>query len=78
MKIGGIVKNSFVDYPGLISTCVFVVGCNINCWYCHNRHLLEGKQSLIDESEIFKFLETHRGFIDAVVVSEESQLFKMI
>ena len=69
MKIGGIVKNSFVDYPGLISTCVFVVGCNINCWYCHNRHLLEGKQSLIDESEIFKFLEKHRGFIDAVVVS---------
>lgn len=69
MKIGGFVKNSFVDYPGLISTCIFVVGCNLNCWYCHNRHLLGGTQSLIEESEIFDFLSSHKGFIDAVVVS---------
>lgn len=69
MKIGGFVKNSFVDYPGLISTCVFVVGCNLNCWYCHNRHLLDGTQNLIEESEIFEFLSSHKGFIDAVVVS---------
>lgn len=69
MKIGGFVKNSFVDYPGLISTCIFVVGCNMNCWYCHNKHLLSGKQNLISEKEIFEFLSERKSFIDAVVVS---------
>ena len=69
MKIGGFVKNSFVDYPGLISTCIFTVGCNLNCWYCHNKHLLIDQQKLINEEEIFEFLSSHKGFIDAVVVS---------
>lgn len=69
MKIGGFVKNSFVDYPGLISTCIFVVGCNMNCWYCHNKHLLSGKQNLVDENKILEFLFERKGFIDAVVVS---------
>ncbi|MBQ3047714.1 MAG: anaerobic ribonucleoside-triphosphate reductase activating protein [Clostridia bacterium] len=69
MQIGGFVKNSFVDYPGLISCCVFVVGCNFNCWYCHNSHLLKDNNTLIDEKTIFEFLSSHKSFIDAVVVS---------
>lgn len=69
MQIGGFVKNSFVDYPGLISCCVFVVGCNFNCWYCHNNHLLKKEVDLINENTIFDFLSTHKSFIDAVVVS---------
>lgn len=69
MKIGGFVKNSFVDYPGLICSTIFTVGCNLRCWYCHNSHLFDTNQKLIDENEIFEFLKSHKGFIDGVVIS---------
>lgn len=69
MIIGGFVKNSFVDYPGLISSVIFTVGCNFRCWYCHNSHLFEKKENNIKEEEIFKFLSSHKTFIDAVVIS---------
>lgn len=69
MKIGGFVKNSFVDYPGKIACTIFTVGCNMRCWYCHNSHLFNKQKNLIDEEEIFKFLQEHQGFLDGVVVS---------
>ena len=69
MKIGGFVKNSFVDYPGLICSVIFTVGCNLRCWYCHNSHLFDDRQKLVREQEIFDFLSSHKGFIDAVVIS---------
>ena len=69
MKIGGFVKNSFVDYPGLISSVIFTVGCNFRCWYCHNSHLFDERQNYVNEEEIFEFLSSHKTFIDAVVIS---------
>jgi len=68
MKIGGYVKNSFVDYPGKISFVVFTNGCNLRCWYCHNSHLFQNRD-FVDEDFIFNFLKTHKTFIDAVVIS---------
>ncbi|MGI5850042.1 MAG: anaerobic ribonucleoside-triphosphate reductase activating protein [Christensenellales bacterium] len=68
MQIAGFIKNSFVDYPGLIAAVVFVPGCNMDCWYCHNKHLLKS-QNLIDPEVINSFLDTHKGFIDGVVIS---------
>ena len=70
MKIGGFLKNSFIDYKNNISCVVFVTNCNMNCYYCHNKHLLNNNQKeLINENEIFDFLQTRKGFIDAVVIS---------
>lgn len=69
MKIGGFVKNSFVDYPGKIACSIFTVGCNMRCWYCHNSHLFNKTQNLIDEDEILDFLNTHKDFLDGVVIS---------
>ena len=40
MKIGGLQKISMVDYPGKMAAVVFCPGCNLNCYYCHNRWLL--------------------------------------
>jgi len=68
MQIAGFVKNSFVDYPGHIAAAVFVPGCNMDCWYCHNRALWEHGE-LIDEEEVAAFLMKRRGFLDGVVVS---------
>lgn len=70
MIIGGFMKNTFVDYPGKIASIVFTEGCNLNCWYCHNYALIENKQeSKVIEEEIFNYLSSMRGLIDAVVVS---------
>ena len=68
MEIAGFIKNSFVDYPGCIASVVFVPGCNMDCWYCHNKPLWR-RENLLDMAEIDDFLESHKSFIDGVVIS---------
>lgn len=69
MTFAGLVKHSLVDYPGLVACVVFVPGCNYDCYFCHNRHLLGGIHPIIPQSEIEDFLVRRAGLIDAVVVS---------
>jgi pyruvate formate lyase activating enzyme len=69
MKIAGYLKNSFVDYPGQIACVVFVPGCNLDCYYCHNRHLLGRTDFNVGPDEIIGYLQNRTGFIDAVVIS---------
>ncbi len=68
MQIAGFVKNSFIDYPGIIAAVVFVPGCNMDCWYCHNKHIWDAAK-LLDQKEILNFLQKRAGFIDGVVIS---------
>lgn len=68
MKIAGLVKNSFVDYPGNISTVVFTFGCPLSCYYCHNKHILD-VQNLIEENVVFEYLNKRKNLVDAVVIS---------
>jgi pyruvate formate lyase activating enzyme len=68
MNFGGMVKNSFVDYPDKLACVFFTTGCNFRCWYCHNSHLFYAKPDITEQSAL-AFLEEHRGFLDAVVVS---------
>ncbi|MGD9078421.1 MAG: anaerobic ribonucleoside-triphosphate reductase activating protein, partial [Desulfobacterales bacterium] len=35
MNIGGLLKNSMIDYPGKLSCGIFLSGCNFDCPYCH-------------------------------------------
>ena len=71
MIISGIQKNSFVDFPGKLSAVVFTPGCNMNCFYCHNRMLISGVNSeeLVDEDSFLEMLSDRKGFLDGVVVS---------
>jgi pyruvate formate lyase activating enzyme len=72
MKIGGLQKNSLIDYPGKLSCVVFLAGCNFACPYCHNPGLVTnpapGNRALKRE-ELFAFLQERRGFLDGVVIS---------
>ena len=69
MKISGMVKNSFVDYPGQIACVLFVPGCNFDCFYCHNRHLIESPPESIAMDAVFSFLQKRLGQLDGVVVT---------
>lgn len=71
MQIGGLQKFSLLDYPGKISAVVFTQGCNFRCPYCHNPELVDPAryQECLPEEEIFSFLETRRGKLEAVTVT---------
>ncbi|MCK7486830.1 MAG: anaerobic ribonucleoside-triphosphate reductase activating protein [Bacillus subtilis] len=69
MKFVGIVKSSLIDYPGKISIVLFTPGCNLDCYYCHNRALIEDFVPAIDNHEILSLIERRVGLIDAIVIT---------
>jgi pyruvate formate lyase activating enzyme len=71
MKIAGLRKCSMVDYPGKMAAVIFTPGCNLDCYYCHNRFLLDedALQEEHDPQAVLAILARRRGFLDGVVVS---------
>ena len=69
MIIGGLQRTSTIDFPGRLSCVVFARGCDLDCFYCHNRELLAPGGGAISQEEVLAFLEKRRGLLDGVVVS---------
>ena len=72
MRIGGLQKNSLIDYPGKISSVIFLSGCNFDCPYCHNPDLAKGclpHAAELNSPDICRFLKHRQGFLDGVVIS---------
>lgn len=67
--IGGLLKTSFIDYPGKVSAVVFIRGCNFSCPYCHNPELVRFDGPEEDEAAVTAFLESRRGLLDGVVIT---------
>lgn len=67
----GLQKTGAVDYPGLLSSVIFLPGCNMRCPYCHNPNLVTeiDKTTLIPIDDIFLFLKKRSGIIRGVVIS---------
>ncbi|NCA67463.1 MAG: anaerobic ribonucleoside-triphosphate reductase activating protein [Clostridia bacterium] len=68
MHIAGFNPNSFVDYPDNIAAVVFISGCNLDCWYCHNKWILKSKDNYSEEA-VFERIRKNKDFLDAVVIS---------
>ena len=72
MKVAAIQRTSFVDYPGKIAAVVFTPGCNLDCFYCHNRMLLgwDGNDpGTTPPFHVLEYLSKRQGLLDAVVLS---------
>ena len=71
MEIAAVVKCSFIDYPGKIAAVVFTPGCNLRCFFCHNRVLIDSDNITCGttQKEVLAWLEARLGLLDAVVVS---------
>ncbi len=73
MLIAGLQKLSLIDYPQKTAAIIFTLGCNFNCFYCHNRELIFSskfpKENLKREEDIFSFLERRKGVLDAVSIT---------
>ena len=68
--VAGWQKNSFIDFPGTVSTVLFFSGCNLRCPYCHNPDIVNaGPEGSISSGDIGDFLEKRKGIIEGVVLS---------
>jgi pyruvate formate lyase activating enzyme len=79
MNIKGIQKTSLVDFPGRLSSVLFVSGCNFNCGYCYNIDLVSRKNDLetYADEEILKLLKARSSLIESVVITGgEPTLYK--
>lgn len=74
MIIAGFQKNSLVDYAGKVSAVVFTPYCNFDCYYCHNRMLLErdpekAQYQVYPEEEILEFLDRRKGLLQGLCIT---------
>ncbi len=69
MIFGGLQKSSTIDFPGVLCCVLFTRGCDLDCFYCHNRELIGRAGSSLPEEEVWTFLEKRKGLLDGVVVS---------
>lgn len=72
MEIAGYVKTSLIEWPGKISSVIFVPGCNFRCPFCHNADLVDDKVERfprIEEERIIADLKSRKGWVEAVVVT---------
>ena len=69
MIFGGVQKTSTIDFPGVLSCVLFTRGCNMDCFYCHNRELISFEGASLPEADIMAFLAKRRGILDGVTIS---------
>ena len=73
MKLVGYLQTSLLEWPGKVSSLVFVSGCNFNCPFCHNADLVNPDKiknlPSITETEVLTDLKKRKKWIDGVVIS---------
>ena len=70
MKIAGLQKLTLLDYPSKVACIIFTQGCNYKCPYCQNSGLIDhSNEDLIDEEEIFEYLDKRKKVLDGIVIS---------
>lgn len=71
VEIKGLEKLAPKDYPGFISSTVFLGGCNFRCPYCNNADLVLRPETIPDypHAEFIKFLDARKDWLEAVCLS---------
>ncbi len=71
MNIRGLYKTSLIDFPGRISTVLFLGGCNLRCRYCYNSRIALDSDELPVHSreEVMELLTRRSRVVDGVTVT---------
>jgi pyruvate formate lyase activating enzyme len=71
VEIKGLEKFASRDFPGHISSTVFLGGCNFRCPYCHNADLVLQPESLPTTllEAFICYLDMRQGWLEGVCVS---------
>ena len=67
MEFVGIDKFSLLDFDEKVSIVLFSPACNFRCPFCHNGDSVLNSNTPIQFDEIYEFLKSRVGLIDAVV-----------
>lgn len=78
MKVnyGSYVPLSTVDDLGHASVVIFFRGCDLNCWYCHNKHIMSGEE-LVDIEEIKDSIKQSAPYVSSVTFSGGEPLLQI-
>ena len=72
VEIGGFQRVSLMDYPGKITSIIFLTGCNMRCPFCHNAELVMRNYNslrIYGEDEILEKISEALNFIEAVTIT---------
>jgi len=71
VEIKGLEKFAPKDFPGYISSTVFLGGCNFRCPYCHNSDLVLNSQTLptVPMDYFIGFLDSRKNWLEGICVS---------
>ncbi len=73
MRIGGFVKQSLIDWEGVLAAVIFTKWCNFRCGYCHNPSLvlpqLLNHRADLEERAIWDYLTLRRHWLEGVVIT---------
>jgi pyruvate formate lyase activating enzyme len=63
-------RPSLIDYPGRMCRVLFLAGCNMNCFFCHNHDLIEPRETFIEWSRLREtLLASREQWVDSVCIS---------
>ncbi len=71
MQIKGFHKTSMVDYPGKVTSVIFLTNCNFRCPYCHNPEIVLNDPEIkeISQDYIIKEMKDRKKWIDAICIT---------
>ncbi len=71
VEIKGLEKFAPKDFPGYISSTVFLGGCNFRCPFCHNSDLVRDPQTLptFPMDYFIGFLDSRKNWLEGICVS---------
>jgi pyruvate formate lyase activating enzyme len=71
VEIKGIEKFAPKDFPGVMSSTVFLGSCNFRCPYCHNAELVLSPQGLptFPMEYFIEFLDSRKGWLEGVCIT---------
>jgi len=75
INFAAFVPLSTVDDFGYSTAVVFFRGCNLNCWYCHNKRFTHG-DTLVDVSVIKQKIKDSSKFVSSVTFSGGESLLQ--
>lgn len=68
-NVRGYVKNSFSDWPGKVTTVIFLGSCNFKCPTCHNFELVYETALEIPFDNVLSHIRNNLKWLDGIVVS---------
>ncbi|MDR2579089.1 MAG: radical SAM protein [Chitinispirillales bacterium] len=69
VKIAAWLKTSLINFPGTVSTVLFLSGCSLRCPYCHNPEIVLDMFELVPFDDIKNHLIKRKGIVEGVVLT---------